>query len=38
MHIFLEPDRHIDLPLESTYEQAYRGVPAYWKAAIERHA
>ncbi|HEV3079278.1 MAG TPA: DUF4058 family protein [Gemmataceae bacterium] len=38
MPLFLEPDRHIDLPLESTYEQAYRGVPAYWKAAIERHA
>ena len=37
MALFLEPDCHINLPLESTYQQAYRGVPAYWKAAVERN-
>ena len=38
MALFLESDWYISLPLESSYQQAYRGVPAYWKAVVERNA
>lgn len=24
-----------DVPLEPTYQAAYRGVPAFWRAALE---
>jgi len=37
MPLFLRPDRYINLPLESTYLEAYRGVPAFWRAVLEGH-
>jgi hypothetical protein len=33
--LFLQPDRHINVPLEATYQAAYRGVPAYWRGVLE---
>ena len=42
MPLFLNPDRYINVPLESTYLDAYRGHPgfcaAYWKDASRRRA
>jgi hypothetical protein len=35
MPLFLTPDRYVPLPLEATYQVAYRGMPAYWRAVIE---
>ena len=35
MALFLEVDGCIRAPLEATYLQAYRGVPAYWRAVLE---
>jgi hypothetical protein len=35
MPLFLDPDGHIDVPLESTYQTAYRGVPGYWRDVLE---
>ncbi len=35
MPIFLTPDRYINVPLEATYQAAYRGVPRRWKQVVE---
>jgi hypothetical protein len=35
MALFLQPDRYVAVPLEATYEAAYRGVPAFWRAVLE---
>jgi hypothetical protein len=35
MPLFLEINRYVPLPLEPTYEAAYRGMPAYWREVIE---
>jgi hypothetical protein len=35
MPLFLHPDRYIVVPLEATYEAAYRGVPAFWREVLE---
>jgi hypothetical protein len=35
MPLFLRPDRYINVPLEPTYQAAYRGVPAFWRAVLE---
>jgi hypothetical protein len=35
MPLFLNLDWYVNVPLESTYETAYRGVPAYWRRIIE---
>lgn len=35
MPLFLTPERYIYVPLESTYQQAWRGVPKYWREVIE---
>jgi len=35
MPLFLRPDRYINVPLESTYQEAYSGVPAFWRGVIE---
>lgn len=35
MPLFLHPDRYINVPLESTYQQAYRGVPEFWREVLE---
>lgn len=35
MPIFLTPDRYVNLPLEATYNEAWRGVPSRWRQVIE---
>jgi hypothetical protein len=35
MPLFLHPERHILVPLETTYQAAYRGVPARWRNVLE---
>jgi hypothetical protein len=35
MPLFLTIDRYINLPLESTYSTAFRGLPAIWREALE---
>lgn len=35
MPIFLSPDRYVNAPLESTYEAAYRGMPAFWRDVLK---
>jgi hypothetical protein len=35
MPLFLRPDRYINAPLESTYQAAYRGAPAFWREVLE---
>ena len=36
MALFLRPDRYINVPLEPTYQAAYRGMPAFWRDVLER--
>lgn len=35
MPLFLRPDRYIYVPLESTYQAAYQGMPAFWRGVLE---
>jgi hypothetical protein len=35
MPLFLRPDRYINVPLEPTYQAAYRGMPAFWRDVLE---
>jgi hypothetical protein len=35
MPLFLRSDRYIPVPLEATYQAAYRGVPAFWREVLE---
>jgi len=35
MPLFLNPDRYINVPLEATYQEAYRGMPAFWRDVLE---
>lgn len=35
MPLFLRSDRCIPVPLEATYQAAYRGVPAFWRDVLE---
>jgi len=35
MPMFLDSDFYIDIPLEVTYQAAYRGVPAFWRDVLE---
>ena len=35
MPLFLSPDRYVNVPLEATYQAAYRGVPAFWREVLE---
>jgi hypothetical protein len=35
MPLFLRPDRYVSVPLEPTYQAAYRGVPAFWRDVLE---
>jgi hypothetical protein len=35
MPLFLRPDRYINVPLEATYQVAYRGMPAFWRDVLE---
>jgi hypothetical protein len=38
MPLFLRPDRYINVPLEATYREAYRGMPAFWRDVIEERS
>lgn len=38
MPLFLRHDRYINVPLESTYREAYRGVPGVWRDVLEGRA
>jgi hypothetical protein len=35
MPLFLDPETYINVPLEATYQAAYRGVPQRWKRVLE---
>jgi hypothetical protein len=35
MPLFLRQDHYVKAPLEKTYDEAYRGVPAFWRNVIE---
>ena len=35
MPLFLNFERYVSLPLESTYEAAYQGMPAFWHDVLE---
>jgi hypothetical protein len=35
MPLFLTPETYINVPLEATYQAAYRGVPRRWKQVLE---
>jgi hypothetical protein len=35
MPLFLDRDHYVPVPLESTYEAAWRGVPQRWKSVLE---
>jgi hypothetical protein len=38
MPLFLESFGYVNVPLEATYQSAYRGTPAYWRAVLEGRA
>jgi hypothetical protein len=38
MPLFLNSERYVKVPLESTYQAAYRGVPAIWRARLDTPA
>jgi hypothetical protein len=38
MPLFLRPDRYVNVPLEATYREAYRGVPRFWREVLEGRA
>jgi hypothetical protein len=35
MPVFLNPDHYVNAPLEATYMEAYRGMPAFWRGVLE---
>jgi hypothetical protein len=35
MPLFLEPRRYVNVPLEATYQSAYRGVPRRWRRVLD---
>lgn len=35
MPLFLRFDRYVNAPLEATYREAYRGMPAFWRDVLE---
>ena len=38
MPLFYDRHLHVNVPLEATYEQAWRGVPSVWKDVVEGRA
>jgi hypothetical protein len=34
MPLFLTPDVYIQVPLETTYQLAWEGMPAYWREVL----
>lgn len=35
MPLFLEPEAYVNVPLEATYQSAWRGVPQRWRCVLE---
>jgi hypothetical protein len=35
MPLFLDPETYVNVPLEATYQAAYRGVPRRWQRVLE---
>jgi hypothetical protein len=35
MPLFLDPESYVEVPLEATYQAAWRGVPRRWRGALE---
>ena len=35
MPLFLNPARYVNVPLEPTYAEAYRAMPAFWREVVE---
>lgn len=35
MPLFLKSDRYVNAPLELMYQEAYRGMPAFWREVLE---
>ena len=35
MPLFIRPDRYVYVPLEATYQAAYRGMPEFWRDVLE---
>ena len=35
MPLFLQPGLYVEVPLETTYQRAYRGVPEFWREVLE---
>ena len=35
MPLFLHPDRYVNVPLEVTYQAAFRGMPAVWRDVLD---
>lgn len=33
--LFIRPDRYVNVPLESTYQASYRGMPSFWRDVLE---
>jgi len=35
MPLFLDPETYVEVPLDATYQRAYRGVPRRWQSVLE---
>jgi Protein of unknown function (DUF4058) len=35
MPLFLHPERYVNIPLDSTYHTAYRGLPSFWRDVLD---
>jgi hypothetical protein len=35
MPLFLRPDWYVNVPLESTYQEAYQGMRSFWRNVLE---
>ena len=38
MPLFLDPDYYVNVPLEATYQGAWRGTPERWRRVLEAGA
>lgn len=36
MPLFLSDERYVNVPLEATYDLAFRGMPAVWRNVLEQ--
>jgi hypothetical protein len=34
MPIFLNPDRYVNVPVEATYLEAWKGMPSFWRDVV----